>query len=173
MNHGRHAPIVYVSDRLAQETARFLVSFADRRPSEGVVYWFGMELGPRAVVTTLVVPDADTTEGSVITSAAANADVVRRMVGTPLIYLGQAHSHPGSSVMHSSVDDTETFARFEGALSIVVPWFGRYGLDLNTCGVHRHLGGRFRSVRNVDEHVRILPGVLDLRLPDSDPDSDV
>ena len=39
----KELPIVYISDELAQRTAAFLDSFARRRPSEGVVYWFGIE----------------------------------------------------------------------------------------------------------------------------------
>jgi hypothetical protein len=65
-----HAPpLVYLSDELAQTTAGLLDSFAQRRPSEGVVYWFGIDQGRTAVVTTLIVPDADTTGGLVRTSA--------------------------------------------------------------------------------------------------------
>ena len=58
-------PIVYLSSELAQKTASLLDSFAQVSPSEGVVYWFGLEEENTAVVTTLIVPDADTTAGSV------------------------------------------------------------------------------------------------------------
>jgi len=159
-------PVILLTTHLADETARLLDSFATRRPSEGVVYWFGLELGDFSVVTTLVVPDADTRDGAVRTSAAANADVLRAIVGTPLVYLGQAHSHPTSHVRHSIVDDEETFARFDGAISVVVPWLGRYGFDVEQCGVHRHVGGRFREVKDVATHLRLVPGLLDLRPQD-------
>ena len=66
---------------------------------EGVVYWFGLELGERAMVTTLVVPDADTTRGSIRTSAAANAEALSVITDTPLVLLGQAHSHPWRRVV--------------------------------------------------------------------------
>lgn len=162
-----HAPpIVYISDELAQRTAGLLDSFAQRRPSEGVVYWFGIDQGRTAVVTTLIVPDADTTGGVVRTSARANADAIGIIVGTPLVYIGQAHSHPGPHVGHSHVDDSDTFARCDGILSIVVPWFGRYGFILGECGVHRHIGGRFRRVEHVGDHIRIVPGLNDLRATD-------
>lgn len=158
-----HLPVILLTNELARETARLLDSFATERPSEGVVYWFGLELGAFSVVTTLIVPDADTRNGGVKTSAAANADVLRAIVGTPLAYLGQAHSHPTSHVGHSLVDDEETFARFDGAISVVVPWFGRYGFDLRRCGLHRHIAGHFREVRDVEAHIRLIPGLLDLR----------
>jgi hypothetical protein len=157
-------PIIYLSSELAHKTASLLDSFAQRRPSEGIVYWFGLEEENTAVVTTLIVPDADTTAGSVSTSAKANADVMREIVGTRLVYLGQAHSHPGSNVYHSCYDDDHTFAAFSGAISVVVPWFGRYGFQLEQCGIYRHLNGRFQAVRNPDRHLKIIPGLKDLRI---------
>ncbi len=156
-------PIVYIAHELAQETARLLDTFALRQPSEGVVYWFGIERGDVAVVTTLIVPDADTEGGTVRTSAQANGSAIRVVVDTPLVYLGQAHSHPGWHVGHSSVDDTDTFARCDGVVSVVVPWFGRYGLHLDACGVHRHVRGRFVRITDVHDHLRVIPGFADLR----------
>lgn len=155
--------MIYISEDLAEQTANLLDSFARHRPSEGVVYWFGLEFGDRAVVTTLIVPDADTTGGSISTSAEVNAAAISLIADTPLVYLGQAHSHPGWRVDHSSVDDHETFARFEGAISVVVPWFGRYGFTLAECGIHPHIGGCFRAVRDPGDHLRLIPGVKVLR----------
>ena len=79
--------------------------------------------------------------------------------------LGQAHSHPFQWVSHSWVDDRDTFAQFPGALSVVVPFYGRLGMDLRTCGVHRHVAGSFRRIRakDVEQHVRVLRGFVDLR----------
>lgn len=158
-------PVVHIPATLLDATGRLLASFAAERPAEGIVYWFGLEHGPHAVVTSLVVPDADTRHGDVVTSAAANAEALSAVVGTPLVLLGQAHSHPRSHVRHSSIDDRETFAQFPGALSIVVPFFGRNGVDLESCGVHRHLDGRYELIppARVREHLRVLPGVADFR----------
>ena len=156
-------PVVYITDQLAQRTAVLLDSFAAKRPSEGVVYWFGIETTSAAVVTTLVVPDASTRDGAIHTSVHVNAKAIGITVDTPLVYLGQAHSHPVPHVSHSYVDDRETFATFDGIVSIVVPWFGRYGLRIDQCGVYRHLGGRFRQIEDVSSHFRILPGFADLR----------
>lgn len=160
---GQKLPTIFIANELAQETAELLNSFAHRRPAEGVVYWFGIECSDVAVVTTLIVPDADTSDGTVRTSAQANGAAIRVVVDTPLVYLGQAHSHPTWNVGHSSVDDADTFARCDGVISVVVPWFGRYGLRLADCGVHRHIGGRFIRVKNMTEHLRLIPGLADLR----------
>lgn len=171
-------PVVYVTRTLLDETARLLGSFApDAKESdgadaedaaaegEGVVYWFGLELGERAMVTTLVVPDADTTRGSIRTSAAANAEALSVITDTPLVLLGQAHSHPWRRVAHSWVDDRDTFAQFPGAMSVVVPFYGRRGIDLSTCGVHRHLEGYYRRIprAQITEHLRVVPGFADFR----------
>jgi hypothetical protein len=156
-------PIIYISDVLAARTAELLDSFAHFRPSEGIVYWFGFEFGGRAVITTLVVPDADTSGGAVSTSVEANAEAIALLVDTPLVHLGQAHSHPCTNVGHSHVDDTDTFSRYDGAISVVVPWFGRYGFNLGECGVHRHSDGRFQRIQNVDDHMRVFRGLTDLR----------
>jgi hypothetical protein len=155
--------VVHITDELARQTAKLLDSFAVRCPSEGVVYWFGIETANLAVVTTLVVPDADTSSGRVRTSVVANAEATSLLVDTPLVYVGQAHSHPGAAVSHSDVDNEETFAQFDGVLSIVVPWFGRYGLHLEECGIHRRMSGHFHRIRDISEHVRIIPGFADLR----------
>lgn len=163
------APLLLITRTLLDRTAELLASFAERRPAEGVVYWFGVELGTTSIVTTLVVPDADTSWGCVRTSPEANAEALSAIVGTPLILLGQAHSHPAHGVRHSPFDDRETFARFDGAVSVVVPFFGRRGINLRRCGVHRHASGRFRVVppSQVEQQVRVLPGEADFRRPDS------
>ena len=157
--------VIHVSDTLLSETGRLIASFAEGADSEGVVYWFGLEFGDKSVVTTLVVPDADTTYGCIATTPEANAEALGVIVGTPLVLIGQAHSHPGNGVRHSPFDDRETFARFEGAISVVVPYYARRGVDLRRCGVHRHVGGVFQFIDNkyLAEHVVVVPGQADLR----------
>lgn len=161
-------PVVFLTKAQLDETARLLASFAPRGDEhEGIVYWFGLELGERAVVTTLVVPDADTSYGSVRTSPEANAEAVALTIGTPLLLLGQAHSHPSEWVEHSGVDDRDTFAQWTGAISVVVPWYGGKGMRMESCGVHRHIGGRYEWIpaERVCEHLQVLDACVDLRKP--------
>jgi proteasome lid subunit RPN8/RPN11 len=165
MQPDKQFPVVVISDSLLFRTADLLASFAAEREAEGVVYWLGIEAGIKAIITTLAVPDADTRYGCVLTTPEANAQVLRAMVGTPLVLIGQAHSHPGHKVRHSHFDDEHTFARHEGALSVVVPYFGRRGIRINRCGIHRYSGGQFRVVRRVDlpQHLVVVPGEKDFR----------
>lgn len=165
MQPGKQLPLVMISDSLLSRTADLLASFATEREAEGVVYWLGIEAGMQAIITTLAVPDANTRYGCVLTTPEANARVLAAMVGTPLVLIGQAHSHPGHKVRHSRFDDEHTFARHEGALSVVVPYFGRRGIRINRCGVHRYINGQFRMVGRVDlpRHIVVIPGEKDFR----------
>lgn len=159
------APIVYITENLLERTRVLLASFANKGGSEGVVYWFGFELGEVSVVTTLIVPDADTSWGCIKTSPQANAQALSAIIGTPLVLLGQAHSHPGRDVRHSPTDDRETFASFDGAISVVVPNYGQEQIDLETCGIHRHSGGTFQYIEapKISDHIQVLPGEADFR----------
>ncbi|HET6867213.1 MAG TPA: hypothetical protein VFH80_14935 [Solirubrobacteraceae bacterium] len=49
--------------------------------------------------------------------------------------LARVHSHP-SSAYHSSLDDDNMLISHEGAISIVVPYFARDGIDLAGCSVN-------------------------------------
>ena len=158
-------PIILLPELLLEKTWRLLRSFCRQTDNEGVVYWFGVEQGDSGVVTTLIVPDAETSRGRIRTSAAANAEVVEATIGTPLILLGQAHSHPGRMVQHSVTDDREAFASFPGMLSVVMPHYARGAPDLRKCGIHRILERRFVLLarEEVERHLRLLPSVRDLR----------
>lgn len=55
-------------------------------------------------------------------------------------YVSRIHSHPGLA-FHSPTDDRNPALQFEGAISIVVPFFGlglRAGLDATAVFVHRN-----------------------------------
>lgn len=158
---------IHISDALLERTAALLASFAEDAPSEGVVYWFGLDLGGNCIVTSLIVPDAHASWGCIATTPEANAEVLRSIVGTPLVLIGQAHSHPGRDVRHSDYDDRQTFPRFEGAISLVVPDYAKAGIHLPSCGVHRFVGGTYRLItpRRVKEHLSVIPAEKDFRRP--------
>jgi hypothetical protein len=155
----------YISDTLLVRTADLLASFAKPDRSEGIVYWFGFSHELRSVVTTLIVPNAESNGGCISTSSRANAEAVMSVFGTPLVLIGQAHSHPGMEVGHSDVDDRQTFPRFEGAISVVVPHFAKKGIQLEACGVHRFIEGKYRVLKekDVSDHLVVVPGERDFR----------
>ena len=66
-----------------------------------------------------------------------------RALGDDEIHVARIHSHPGDA-FHSAADDANPVISFEGAISIVVPFFGlglRRGLD--ACAVYLFQGGRW------------------------------
>lgn len=73
------------------------------------------------------------------------------------VYASRIHSHPGNEP-HSMTDDANPAITFDGALSIVVPFFGlalRQGLD--RCLVYRLANGHWRELRGTtrDDAVRV------------------
>ncbi len=73
-------------------------------------------------------------------------------------YVARLHSHPGHA-FHSTVDDRNPVLTFDGALSIVVPFFG-LGLraGLHACAVYVRRAGRWVRVapgRERDEVIRV------------------
>ena len=64
----------------------------------------------------------------------------------------QIHGHPATAY-HSQTDDTYPIATLEGSLSVVLPFFGRYGWESNGIAVYRL--GR-------DGWIRVADGFSDL-----------
>lgn len=61
-------------------------------------------------------------------------------------YLARVHSHPAQA-FHSPADDANPALTHEGAISVVVPYFG-LGLrrGLGVCAVHRLTAGRWSAL---------------------------
>ena len=151
---GRHAvpnvsgrPIVAVTFAVIQMSERYLRA-GFWGATERIVYWAGVKRPDVWVATTVVRPDAAMTRGSFETSAAANAAVVAYLSDAGLSLVGQVHTHPGGFVDHSKGDDDDAFMPTENTVSIVVPNYGRDGMQpLDRCGVHRYETGIFRRLR--------------------------
>lgn len=79
------------------------------------------------------------------------------------LYVARIHSHPGLA-FHSETDDRNPALTFDGALSIVAPYFGlglRHGLD--SCAVYQLHDGRWRQLGDdrelwVDAHAMLDGG---------------
>jgi hypothetical protein len=97
----------------------------------------------------LVVPD----QRPVRTGLGVSVEVTRQgqidlalALGADELYVARIHSHPGEA-FHSPTDDANPALTHDGALSIVVPYFGlglRRGLD--ACAVLRLERGRWRNL---------------------------
>lgn len=161
------AGVVIVPEPILEETSRLLLTFRDTiSQHEGIVYWAGIARWNATVVTSVIVPQAETTHGSYATSAAANARVVRAANAGSLQILAQVHGHPGDWVGHSRGDDAGAFMPYDGFYSLVVPFYGRSGLlPLTQCGIHEYSQGKF--VRLLEDEVcrrfLITPISIDLR----------
>ena len=143
-----YAACIQILEPVIQETTRLLQDFGRR---EAVVYWAGLELAGRWLITTAVCPRQENTRGSFICTAGDNARVVQEISSHRLAILGQVHTHPGQMVGHSEGDDEWATFAFPGFLSVVVPVFGQRGmLPLSICGIHRH----------EDEFRRLSPGEI-------------
>lgn len=160
---------VYLPENLMRKTQELLRSFSNgEEECEGLVYWAGFKNRNGGVVTTLIVPDAKATPGSVETTAIENAKIVKLLHTKGLVLLGQAHSHPpGSGNHHSHGDDVLTFSPFEGHISIVASNYGRAkNKILETWGIHRFCNGRFKKIDHSlsEQHLRIIPPVVNRRM---------
>jgi proteasome lid subunit RPN8/RPN11 len=133
---------------------------------EGIVFLAGFETQRATVFTGVLAPQADHGPGRVLSSQEQVLTASRAARSAGMSILAQLHSHPGAWTRHSEGDDSMVFMPFEGMLSIVAPWYGRFGLrPLDSLGVHQYQEGSWvlcdrESVRAA---FRMLPTELDLR----------
>jgi hypothetical protein len=105
----------------------------------------------------LVIPDQNavrTQHGvSVELTAKGQFDLATGLAGSER-FVARIHSHPGEA-FHSATDDRNPVITFDGALSIVVPFFGlglRHGLG--ACAVYLREEGRWHSLPTGDQRDR-------------------
>ncbi|MFE2755359.1 hypothetical protein ACFXGA_25480 [Actinosynnema sp. NPDC059335] len=106
-----------------------------------------IKAGPNGVA--LVIPDQVPRRGA----TGVSVEVTRKgqmelalALDADELYVARIHSHPYEA-FHSRADDANPALTHEGALSVVVPFFGlglRRGLD--ACAVLRREGGRWRDL---------------------------
>ena len=165
-----HAPgSVWVLTPVLDQTVEMLrQSGSAGKPHEGVIYWAGRRSGCESFVTTCIAPPARTTRGSFETSSEANAKVIMYLANNDLELIGQVHSHPGSSVGHSSGDEQGALMPYDGFLSVVVPHYARRGMrPLTVCGIHLFEKTRFRRLADceIESCFHVVPYFADLRNP--------
>ena len=143
------------SDLLA-EAGQFLES-RGVYGQEGAALFAGPEAGP---ITRLVAVDQRASKGNAAWVEVTEAG--RRQQALALRpnerYHARVHSHPGRA-FHSRTDDANPILTFDGALSIVVPYFGLGLRDgLHACAIYRLQHGEWIRL-DADElglHIRVV-----------------
>ncbi|BEP15933.1 Mov34/MPN/PAD-1 family protein [Acidothermaceae bacterium B102] len=106
-----------------------------------------IKAGPAGV--SLVIPDQTpvrTQHGVSVEVTRAGQMNLALALGKDELYVSRIHSHPGEA-FHSPTDDANPALTYDGALSIVVPFFGlglRRGFD--ACAVYRLETQRWRAL---------------------------
>jgi hypothetical protein len=73
-------------------------------------------------------------------------------------FLARIHSHP-EEAYHSERDNENQVVSHKGAISIVVPFFGRDSIDLQDCAVYvlDHIEGWIQlSIEEIEQHFKII-----------------
>jgi len=133
------AKMVYVPRPILKKTAKYLRRYG-KQNCEGLLFWSGAQTASGDIfVTTCIYPSITScSPGHASIDAIPGAEVVSETRSQGLIVLAQIHSHPGSA-FHSSADNCNPFVFSEGFFSIVVPYFGKGGMEpLWKCRVYRY-----------------------------------
>ena len=172
---------IYILHFILEKSAKYLQKLGERG-HESLLFWAGIEIGSSGFVTTCIYPPRVSVPSisfhpfppihplhsqtlslpvpSTYMSLEDGARMISEMRKRGLYLIAQIHSHPGSA-FHSAIDDTHAFALYEGFLSIVVPNFGKEGMDpLSKCAIYRcEADGKFR--RLTEEEINDTFVVLD------------
>lgn len=137
-----------------------------KRSVERVAFLDGFERAAGdGIVTTVVIPNArlEVDWYDVPTDAMSNAGAHFRR--HDMIRLAQVHTHGGDWVGHSGRDSEKAYSQATGALSLVVPFHGRFKTAPVDCGVNlrEDEGWRLVDGREAAAVVRVIPGFLDFR----------
>lgn len=129
---------------LAEEALAHLKR-AGREGLEGVALWAGQRDGSTFRVQRTIIPEQDATrteQGLLYVVAGAELRRINQeLYEAGLMLVAQIHSHP-SRAYHSETDDAYPIVTVLGGVSVVVPDFGRKGINLTTWEVYRLQRGR-------------------------------
>jgi hypothetical protein len=128
------------------------------RGHEGLALWFGDEADGIVAITHLVLPYGPglTTHPLRLSLSMRAMSRLTRLAGELDSYwAGQIHSHPGTMVGLSEVDE-EMGVRVQDYLSLVCPYYAqRETRDFAECGVHMFDGGAYRRLGTIEVSKRI------------------
>jgi hypothetical protein len=149
--------------------ASMLDEFAkERREVEQVCYFDGVSMDGGGIVTTMTIPRAKLEAGRFHVEPAAMSEAGKHLRAHRLRRLAQVHTHPAEWTGHSRWDNDWAYSQLRGAISIVLPHFGRTKTRLEQVGVHLRTGAGWKqlSPNEVQLHLRLVPAVLDFRRRD-------
>jgi hypothetical protein len=132
--------------------------FFEDRGSWGLEGTAMIKDGPRGPM--LVIPDQDArrspTGGVSVTLTSVGQMELALALAADELFVARIHSHPGDA-FHSPTDDANPVLVHEGALSIVVPYFG-LGLrqGLSACAVFQRRAGRWDELPDGSDRVMWL-----------------
>jgi len=143
---------IIVPENIIPET----ISFFQRQGQnnfEGRAYWVGCLNGTTAQITRIIIPEQipkKTLWGvSVTVPQQANIKVSRELkLGEYIV--AKVHSHPGKAY-NSDTDKANPFLRHSGSISIIVPNFGRFGMNqFYKCAVCRFEINQWRDLSEME-----------------------
>ncbi len=134
-------------------------------PIEQVAFLDGIVRNSNSVVTTLTFPDAECGRQNYAISSQAMSQAGQHLFQLALVRLAQVHTHPGRMIDHSPWDDDQAYSQHPGAVSIVVPEYGRRPIALEHTGVHVRTPSAWSRVptAQVPHVIGLLPSILDFR----------
>lgn len=144
----------YTISRTVVEASERFLRAAGGAGYEAVVLWLGRLLGEgEATVDRAYVPEQIPQVSEFGVSVRVRGGAITRLIAAldrDERVLIRVHSHPGFAY-HSDTDDLNMVVSHAGAISLVVPYFGRNGIKLSLCSVNElQLDGQWRELA-VDE----------------------
>ena len=106
------------------DTTLEILQQAGKECRECAVLWLGQAQGSVTTVQQVFVPIQDATDDYFRIPREGITALLRQLRTARLQVAVQVHSHP-CEAFHSPADDTWAIIRHAGALSLVVPYFGR------------------------------------------------
>jgi len=129
--------------RLAEDALAHLRR-AGRDGLEGVALWAGQRDGNIFRIQRTIIPEQDATRTEqgllYVVSGTELRRINQELYEAGLMLVAQIHSHP-SRAYHSDTDDAYPIITVLGGVSVVVPDFGRKGINLTTWEVYRLRAG--------------------------------
>lgn len=133
------------------------------RGRETVALWYGVEEPGRHIAVAIGLPRAESQDYNFAIPSGELERLSLEAVPRGLVVVAQLHAHPGRSTTHSDHDNENAVSFHPGFISVVLPHYGREGLDIMGCGVHEYDGSQWRKLPAIEnaKRIQVVPTVLD------------